>query len=269
MTAPNKNSVIAKLRKYSEYAHSNITKNDEYYLPRIKNKLPLVARIIENYNERNISILRVHLKELSSIMESYFPNKEKLPNKKKPSRQMPSVSKKAEEDISRLSGQPIGDRIASLETHFGSSFSKYMQALFPELTELERAEVKGRSSWVSRIGEGPAQEPEHAPLPEKAPALWAEAKEPGDTPPTFIQRHYAPWLDKGLTRADVRHLDPQLYMALANWLRKNELPEGFNLPTKSEHLRMEDQGHASKLTEARRLVSRWDKRQARDRTNTR
>ena len=72
------------------------------------------------------------------------------------------------------------------------------------------------------------------PLPERAPALWAEAKEPGDTPPAFIQRHYEPWLGQGLTRAVVRRLDPQLYMALSNWLRKNDLPEGFDLPTVKE-----------------------------------
>lgn len=73
-------------------------------------------------------------------------------------------------------------------------------------------------------------------LPEKAPALWAEAKQPGDTPPIFIQRHYAPWLGKGFTQADLRHLDPQCEMALRNWRRKNQDPEWFNLPTKHESL---------------------------------
>lgn len=90
-------------------------------------------------------------------------------------------------------------------------------------------------AWVERIEEertASLQAP--PPLPEKAPALWATDKQKGDTPVTFIQRHYAPWLGKGLSRPDIRQLDPQLYMALANWLRGNPLPEGFDLPTKKQ-----------------------------------
>lgn len=91
--------------------------------------------------------------------------------------------------------------------------------------------------------------PRRPPLPERAPALWRKPKEtdpdfdpsddreckhPGDTPPDFIRRHYGPWLGNGLTRADIRRLDPPLYMALANWLRHNELPTDLDLPTLKE-----------------------------------
>lgn len=130
----------------------------------------------------------------------------------------------------------VSERLTILDKYVGKPIADYVRELFPELAEIERAEKEGQSSQVSRAVEqkAPVQEPQPSPLPEKAPALWAEAKEPGDTPPAFIQRHYAPWLGQGLTRADVRHLDPQLYMALSNWLRKNELPEGFDLPTTKE-----------------------------------
>lgn len=74
------------------------------------------------------------------------------------------------------------------------------------------------------------------PIPTQAPALWAESKQTGDTPPGFIKRHYGPWLGQGLTRADVRRLDFSLYKALDNWLRnpKNQLPDDCPLPTTRE-----------------------------------
>lgn len=70
-------------------------------------------------------------------------------------------------------------------------------------------------------------------LPENAPALWNEHREAGDTPPTFIKRHYEPWLGKGLTRADIRRLDQKLYQALASWVQRHGDP-GLDLPTIKE-----------------------------------
>ena len=127
----------------------------------------------------------------------------------------------------------IAERMRLLADIHGDTVRDHVRKFFPELVELERAEEENRDSQAVRIGkeEQPSGAPDTPALPEKVSALWAEAKEPDDTPPAFIQRHYAPWLGNGLTRADVRRLDPQLYMALANWLRKNDLPEGFELPT--------------------------------------
>lgn len=73
-------------------------------------------------------------------------------------------------------------------------------------------------------------------MPLIAPALWKTDKQHGDIPPDFIKRHYSPWLRNdatGLGRADLKRLDPSLYTALANWLRKPEhtLPEDCPLPT--------------------------------------
>lgn len=83
-------------------------------------------------------------------------------------------------------------------------------------------------TWVERVGEEAAST---TPLPQKAPALWKQDKQKGDTPVIFIQRHYAPWLDGKMTRRDIKRLDEPLYRSLYSWLRSNELPEGFDLPT--------------------------------------
>ncbi|WMS45342.1 hypothetical protein RDV64_23500 (plasmid) [Acuticoccus sp. MNP-M23] len=71
-------------------------------------------------------------------------------------------------------------------------------------------------------------------LPSKAPALWSSDKRHGQTPPNFIKQHYAPWLGRGLGRADILKLDPQLYQAYSNWLRKNDPPADLYLPTQKE-----------------------------------
>jgi|GEM_PF-4733292 len=71
-------------------------------------------------------------------------------------------------------------------------------------------------------------------LPSVAPALWTQDRLRSDTPPDFIKRHYEPWLGKGLARSDIRRLDPNLYESLANWLRKNQMPEDMDLPTLKE-----------------------------------
>lgn len=97
--------------------------------------------------------------------------------------------------------------------------------------------------WVARVAKGAAAQPlasesQHA-LPDAPPAIWKIDKQAGDTPPDFIKRHYGPWLNSdatGLTRPDIKRLDPSLYMALANWLRKNDLPDDCPVPIKSQRL---------------------------------
>ena len=73
-------------------------------------------------------------------------------------------------------------------------------------------------------------------IPTLAPAIWRDDKQAGDTPVDFIRRHYAEFLRSdatGLSRPDLKRLDPSLYMALANWLRSNQLPDDCPIPTKS------------------------------------
>jgi hypothetical protein len=65
--------------------------------------------------------------------------------------------------------------------------------------------------------------PEPVPaLPEKAPEKWSE-RTAGRTenPVTFINRVYAPWLGKGLTRPHLNQLDHSLYVAHAKWQKRH------------------------------------------------
>lgn len=145
----------------------------------------------------------------------------------------------------------------------GSEWASRIRMVFPELAELERAEAEGQNFWANCVSKQQAETPS---LPKEAPALWDRDKQPGDTPPDFIKRHYAPWLGKGLWRNNLGRLDPQLYTALSNWLRKNKLPEDFDLPSKRESWSADPMGDTPpEVREARRIVSRWDKRQARAR----
>lgn len=103
--------------------------------------------------------------------------------------------------------------------------------------ELLRHSRLADGSWVSRVGtESKATALlQRIPLPEVAPAIWRDDKQPGDTPPTFIKRHYGAFLRAdatGLTKPDIRQLDFSLYTALANWLRNNELPGDCPIPLK-------------------------------------
>lgn len=119
----------------------------------------------------------------------------------------------------------------------------------PRLAKMVLDESRSAGTWVSRVrhSDSPA-------LPEQAPVLWADRKRtdpesgkpvvpPEDpetgkpwTPPGFVKHFYGAWLradGSGLTRAHIKHLDPQLYTALANWLRHSDLPADCPLPTKS------------------------------------
>ncbi len=98
--------------------------------------------------------------------------------------------------------------------------SEYVPFFFPEIRQIRLATQ--------------TSERQDAAAPDVAPATWATDKQPVDTPPAFIQRHYEPWLGKGLARPDIKRLDPQLYVALSNWLRNNEMPADLDLPTLKE-----------------------------------
>ena len=94
-------------------------------------------------------------------------------------------------------------------------------------------------------------------LPTMAPALWAKDRRPGETPPDFIQRHYGPWIGKGLTRPYLSQLDKSLCIQLGRWLERtgSELP--FDLPGKHELMRREaTPDKPEELKEALRVASR-------------
>lgn len=125
-----------------------------------------------------------------------------------------------------VSEYPEGDREGLLQSLIDALLQ---HARLPEGSWASRVRAEARTpSLLSRVA-----------LPEKAPAIWRSDKQPGDTPPTFIKRHYGTLLRadaSGLTRSDIRRLDPTLYMALSNWLRRNALPEDCPLPLRWERV---------------------------------
>lgn len=127
--------------------------------------------------------------------------------------------------ISRL---PVEERVKRLEDYLklpdSRSFSSVVFTVFPELKSID---VSAAEQSKSDLNAPPL-------APEKAPALWPHDKQPGDTPPAFIQRNYAPWLGRGLSRPDLKRLDRPLYVALSNWLRTNQMPADLDLPTLKE-----------------------------------
>lgn len=106
------------------------------------------------------------------------------------------------------------------------------------------------------------------PLPTAAPALWRTSRNPGETPPDFIRRTYAPWLADGMPRALLRNLDERLYFALATWLRSNELPEDIKLLKQREAndqwvqriMENPDEPFTGTLKDFRRLSSAMERR---------
>ena len=100
----------------------------------------------------------------------------------------------------------------------GAQVSSKILEIFPELESLQQ---------VARVS-----------APSEPPAIWPEdriaIKGVLETPPDFIKRHYSEWLGNGLTRADIRRLDKPLSTALDNWLRRNPMPDDFDLPTLKE-----------------------------------
>lgn len=89
-----------------------------------------------------------------------------------------------------------------------------------ELTSEQRKTL--RSMLSSEVAQR-AREPEHEAvrLPDSAPELWANRKGRKENPVAFIRRVYAPWLNRGLKRSDLRSLDQQLYQALAVWMHRH------------------------------------------------
>lgn len=74
-------------------------------------------------------------------------------------------------------------------------------------------------------------------LPTVAPEKWRDRKNRNETPPDFIYRVYAPYLNRGLTRAHIRSLDFQLYERLNTYISKGgQTPPDFalRLPTKRQ-----------------------------------
>lgn len=117
------------------------------------------------------------------------------------------------------------EQALNAEGYDGAPIRRLVEELFPELTQ-----------DVSMPGvETPLASPDSVPLPTKAPETYQGLRGP-ETPPEFVKRVYGPWLGQGLTRADIRKLDPKLSVAITNWLSRpgNAWPADVDLPTKAE-----------------------------------
>lgn len=93
-------------------------------------------------------------------------------------------------------------------------------------------------------------------LPTVAPELYADRQDRKENPVDFIKRVYGPYIGNGLDRPTLLHLDKQLYHGLNQWRIKHGLPEGLDLPTKSDLVtkELETLGHEAIRT-GRRLAS--------------
>lgn len=90
----------------------------------------------------------------------------------------------------------------------------------PKSDQLE-ARTHGNSALVPPSESAIAQRTPR-PLPPMAPEKWSMRPRPRDeSPPKFVERVYAEWLDQGLTKADILNLDRPLYMALAKWSQRH------------------------------------------------
>lgn len=88
------------------------------------------------------------------------------------------------------------------------------------LTLIERIELRRTlAEQLVELAEMTAKS--HEPLPVKAPELWSDREGRKENPIAFIRRVYFPWLFRGLTRGDLRQLDPPLYQALAVWMHRH------------------------------------------------
>lgn len=102
--------------------------------------------------------------------------------------------------------------------------SYLLSAKEPDRSQMRRAIHVEIASFARPMG-----------TPTEAPRLWSD-RDAGDTtnPAEFIRKHYKRWIGFGLTRKDLRDLDPQLYHALSVWEHRHPEDRINELPTVSE-----------------------------------
>jgi hypothetical protein len=75
------------------------------------------------------------------------------------------------------------------------------------------------------------------PLPTTAPEAWSKRDlNLRENPVEYTRRVYARWLGHGLTRKDLKALDPDLYRALSVWVSRHPDDAIAELPAQSEIL---------------------------------
>jgi hypothetical protein len=79
--------------------------------------------------------------------------------------------------------------------------------------------------------------PKSVPLPTTAPEAWSKRDlNLRENPVEYTRRVYAPWFGHGLTRKDLKALDPDLYRALSVWVSRHPDDAITELPAQSEIL---------------------------------
>ncbi|OYQ37567.1 hypothetical protein CHU95_01025 [Niveispirillum lacus] len=140
--------------------------------------------------------------------------------------------------------QRIVDDLAGSVRHHLPHYSRLDQLL----SQVQQALMEGTSGG----GASPQADPDR--LPDHAPMLYMDRVNRDQSIVEFMRDAWMPWIRSGLlTRPDLRRLDPQAYMAMANWLRRNDWPADLPIPTKSETVTAELSDPA-RLREARRLL---------------
>ena len=77
--------------------------------------------------------------------------------------------------------------------------------------------------------------PKVVPLPTTAPETWSNRDlNLRENPVQYTRRVYAPWFGHGLTRKDLKALDPDLYRALSVWVSRHPEDAITELPAQSE-----------------------------------
>jgi hypothetical protein len=109
---------------------------------------------------------------------------------------------------------------------FGACIDAFRQAYLRETL----------SSGPSRAATGIAiEEPD---LPEGPPdgKTWAKDRKDGETPADFLRRVYGDWLNRGMTKRQLRQRDPSLVILLNAWLKGRQKPAFLvgKLPSKRE-----------------------------------
>lgn len=91
----------------------------------------------------------------------------------------------------------------------------------------EKQRLAMRKALFDTLGQAKLERESRAKLPARAPEEWSKRKGRKENPVAFIERVYATWLHRGLTRSHLLALDRPLYTALGVWLHRHpdtELP---------------------------------------------
>lgn len=144
--------------------------------------------------------------------------------------------------------QPASTGVAAVLADFRDSLHRHL----PDYTGAQEL-----LEWVGRFLSGDVPVPgvsEPLELPACAPAFYADRPDRAQDITGFLRAVWMPWIKAGcLTRPALRQLDPQAYMAMANWMRHREWPSDLPIPSKSDMVTA-DLSDPERLRQARRLV---------------